>query len=85
MTQKVVDDNQTQGQYLYAVGDQEAKDWFHRQWKIWPKRADERLTTNISLHYGGILGYRAEHGSNPEMSADLTSHISWLDSQTQKD
>lgn len=73
------DENQTAGQHLYAVGDAKTKDWFHRQWKIWPERADERLTTNISLHYGGVKAYRIEHGRDPEMSKDFASCVDWHD------
>ena len=71
--------NAFKGQHLYSIGDAETRDWFHRQWKIWPKRADERLTTNISLHYGGVLAYRAEHDRDPEMSKDFASHVAWHD------
>lgn len=63
------EDNAKTGQYLYATGDQETRDWFHKQWRIWPKRADERLTTNISLHCGGVVAYRIENdGRDPPMS-----------------
>lgn len=78
-------ENITTGQYLYAAGDAETKDWFHRQWQIWPKRADERLTTNIGLHYGGVLGYRIEHGRDPEMSKDFASHVAWHDAHRTKE
>lgn len=77
--------NRSDGQYLYAAGDQETKDWFQRQWKIWPKRADERLTTNLSFHYGGIRAYRIDHGTDPEMSKDLASNIAWFDKQPEID
>lgn len=71
--------NRTTGQYLYAAGDAETKAWFAKQWAIWPERADPKLTTNISLHYGGVLGYRIEHGRDPEMSDDFRSHVEWHD------
>lgn len=71
--------NTVEGQHLYSLGDAETRDWFHRQWKIWPERADERLTTNISLHYGGVLAYRIEHGSEPELSLDFSFQVRWLD------
>ena len=71
--------NETEGQYLYAVGDDETKAWFQRQWKIWPERADECLTTNISLHYGGVVAYRIDNERDPEMSAYFRSHVDWLD------
>lgn len=78
-------ENERQGQYLYASGDAETKDWFHRQWKIWPERADERLTTNVSLHYGGVVAYRIEHGADPEMSADFAAHVAWHDRMAAKE
>ena len=63
------DDNMMTGQALYASGDKETREWFHKQWLIWPKRADERLTTNISLHCGGVVAYRIENdGRDPLMS-----------------
>lgn len=72
-------DNQTEGQHLYAAGDEETRDWFHRQWKAWPKRVDERLTTNGSLHYGGLLAYRIERGEDPEMSDEFRIHVDVMD------
>lgn len=77
--------NISNGQYLYSVGDADAKAWFHRQWQIWPERADERLTTNIGLHYGGVLAYRIEHGTDPEMSKDFASHVAWHDKNNSKE
>lgn len=73
------EENEAIGQKLYAVGDTETREWFERQWRIWPKRADERLTTNIAMHYGGVVAYRAEHSSEPAMSRDFQSHVRWLD------
>lgn len=78
-------ENAVTGQYLYASGDAETKDWFQRQWAAWPVRVDERLTTNITMHYGGVLGYRAEHGVDPEMSRDFRSHVEWHDKNTRKE
>lgn len=72
------DENMEQGQYLYAAGDRETKDWFERQWKIWPERADPRLTTNISLHVGGVVAYRLEHDRDPEMSDQFRTHVDYL-------
>lgn len=69
------EDNQTTGQYLYAAGDAETRAWFERQWAIWPDRADEKLTTNISFHYGGVQAYRIEHGKEPELSSQFASCI----------
>lgn len=75
--------NQATGQHLYAAGDAETRQWFERQWSIWPQRADERLTTNLSLHYGGVLAYRLEHGRDPKMSRDFASNVTWLDGNQQ--
>ena len=73
-------DNKQTGQYLYASGDKETRDWFHRQWAIWPERADSKLTTNISLHYGGVCAYRIEHGGdNPPMSDQFAGCVRVLD------
>lgn len=72
-------ENETTGQYLYAAGDAETRDWFHRQWKAWPKRVDKRLTTNGSLHYGGLLAYRIENECDPEMSDEFRIHVSVMD------
>jgi hypothetical protein len=76
------EENQTEGQELYAIGDAETRAWFERQWLIWPKRANELLTTNISLHYGGVVAYRIEHGKEPALSTDFRTHVEWLDKQT---
>lgn len=73
------DENQTTGQHLYAVGDEQARAWFERQWRIWPERADPSLTTNLSLHYDGVVAFRIEHEREPEMSADFRSNVEWLD------
>jgi len=76
-------DNQTTGQHLYALGDKETREWFAKQWAIWPRRADERLTTNISLHYGGVVAYRIEHdGKNPPMSRSFATNVSVMDRLT---
>ena len=72
-------DHTEEGRYLYAAGDAETREWFEKQWKIWPVRADEKLTTNGSLHYGGVLGYRDEHGKDPEMSEPFSVHVSVMD------
>lgn len=73
------EDNRKQGQYLWAAGDLETREWFEKQWRIWPERADETLTTNLSLHYGGVLAYRTEHGRDPEMSDDFRKNIAFFD------
>jgi len=76
------DQNQTEGYELYMSGDQESRDWFERQWQMWPKRADERNTTNLSFLYGGVLGHRALHARNPSMSDDFFDNVTWLDRHT---
>lgn len=73
------EDNRTQGQYLYAAGDAETRAWFERQWKIWPERADPKLTTNLSLHYGGVLAYRIQHSREPNMSKQFRANVEWFD------
>lgn len=73
------DQNQTEGQEHYSSGDDKTKEWFHTQWKIWPKRADERFTTNMSFHYGGVLAYREEHKQEPPMSEQFKSCVAQLD------
>jgi hypothetical protein len=77
-------DNEQMGRDLYSIGDQETRDWFERQWKIWPVRADERLTTNLSFHYGGVTMYREIHGCDPVMSDDFALNVEWLDARTIK-
>jgi hypothetical protein len=72
-------DNETEGQYLYAAGDAETRNWFHRQWAIWPTRADERLTTNLAFHRGAQVAYEIERGEKPHMSAELKTAIGVLD------
>ena len=67
------------GDYLYRVGDAETRDWFERQWRIWPRRADLRLTTNGRLHYEGLLAYRAIHGHEPQMSDLFREHVRVMD------
>jgi hypothetical protein len=72
-------ENDTEGQYLYAAGDAETREWFHKQWRLWPKRADERFTTNISFHYGGVKAFRIEHGCDPKLSRDFAGCVGSLD------
>jgi hypothetical protein len=78
------DENRKTGRHLYEVGDQETRDWFERQWRIWPARADERLTTNLSLLHGGVTMYREMHGYDPIMSDDLAMNVEWLDAQAKQ-
>jgi len=80
----VSDDNQADGTSEYTYGGSETQAWFERQWLIWPKRADERFTTNISFHYGGVLAFRKVKGRDPAMSADFASHVAWHDRHNDK-
>ena len=73
------EDNTAIGRNLYASGDAETRQWFERQWSIWPQRADERLTTNLSLHWGGVQQYRAEHGREPTMSKSFAGCVRDMD------
>lgn len=77
---EMTDKNRNDGYLVYkengTIGD---RDWFHRQWTMWPKRADTRLTTNLSFHHGGVMAYREIHGTEPEMSLDMTPNIAVLD------
>jgi hypothetical protein len=75
----MIENNMVTGQYLYASGDQETRYWFRKQWLIWPKRADKRLTTNISLHCGGVIAYRIENdGRDPPMSDQFRECVDTL-------
>lgn len=78
------DENYNDGYNLYETGTMEQKDWFRKQWKIWPVRANERFTTNLSFHFGGIQAYRKEKCKEPELSEDLKSNIKWLDKNAAK-
>ena len=78
------DENRKTGRYLYEVGDQETRDWFERQWRAWPNRVDESLTTNLSLHHGGVTMYREIHGYDPVMSDDFALNVEWLDAQAKQ-
>jgi len=73
------DQNQIEGRYHYLAGTAKDREWFEWQWMIWPKRADERKTTNLSFLYGGVTGYRTLAGRDPQTSADLRTHVDWLD------
>lgn len=64
---------------LYRDGDEETRNWFHRQWAMWPDRADEDKTTNGSLHFGGVVAYRTENGTDPEMSESFAIHVGVMD------
>lgn len=73
------EENVALGKRLYADGDPKTSAWFHKQWRIWPERADTALTTNLSLHYGGVEQFRAENGHDPDMSSEFRSNVEWLD------
>lgn len=68
-------DNRTDGRSTYLVGEGDTRDWFERQWRAWPERVDQRLTTNIQFLYGAVLAFRAEHNREPELSASLAYHV----------
>lgn len=71
--------NEIDGNCLYATGDADTRAWFCRQWAIWPERADQRFTTNMSFLYGGVVAFRAEHGRDPKMSDQFAANINWYD------
>jgi hypothetical protein len=73
------DENQADGKRCYEEGDEETRAWFERQWTMWPRRADERHTTNLSFHYGGVLAFREANGRDPKMSRDFLSNVEWHD------
>lgn len=64
-----------EGFEAYVAATDELKEWFHRQWQIWPKRADERYTTNADFHYEAIQAHIEEFGSVPQISEELISYI----------
>lgn len=78
------DENRTEGRACYAAGDAKLRSWFERQWAIWPARADQHRTTNLSFHHGGVLAFREIHGCDPAMSRELKSNVEWFDKQEQK-
>lgn len=80
------DKNQREGTYFYDQGDAETRAWFEKQWQRWPERVDQRLTTNLSFHYGGIRAYRdLNEGHNPPMSSELGACVARLDSYQEAD
>lgn len=72
-------DNEADGADCYLRGDKTTRDWFHRQWEMWPRRADERLTTNGSFHYGALTTYRQYNEGDPPMSAEFKMHVQIMD------
>lgn len=64
---------------LYTIGDQATRDWFERQFRIWPQRADPELTTNLELHYWALVEYRQIHGHEPVKSTDFTVAVKVFD------
>lgn len=72
------DENQNDGYALYADGDQATCVWFLKQWRIWPKRADEKNTTNISFLMGGVLAYRNENGRDPPLSPGFQNAVEFV-------
>lgn len=75
------DTNRMQGRECYAKSDAERRAWFEYQWKIWPIRAHDARTTNLSYHHGGVQAYREIHGSDPAMSDSLAENIAFLDKE----
>jgi len=71
--------NQAVGYRLYYEDDLAEREWFERQWKIWPERAHQDRTTNVSFHYGGVCAFREINGRDPAMSKDFASHVAWHD------
>ena len=71
--------NQAEGLAHFATADDDTRLWFIDQWSMWPRRADQRKTTNISFLYGGVLAYRARYKTDPAMSDDFRSHVDWHD------
>lgn len=65
---------------VYAAGDQETRDWFERQFRIWPRRAHPDMTTDLELHYWGLVSYRTIHGHEPKMSRDFATAVKFFDS-----
>ena len=72
-------ENEREGYDLYVDASPNVRGWFEAQWRIWPRRVDERHTTNLSFHYGAIRAYRKEHRQEPVVSSDLRSNINYLD------
>lgn len=72
-------ENIADGNSHYMTGGTDARVWFERQWAMWPERADERYTTNLSFHYGAVQAFRAEHGREPTLSKQFRSNVEWLD------
>lgn len=71
--------NEIDGANHYDDGGPKTRNWFERQWSAWPKRVDERYTTNISFLYGGVKAYRVEHGRDPELSEGMAYNVQFLD------
>lgn len=72
-------DNRADGYTFYHECGPESQDWFHKQWTIWPERADSRYTTNLNFHYGAITAFREINAFSPPMSESLFENIAWLD------
>lgn len=71
--------NQEDGESCYLEGDAECRTWFEQQWWIYPERAHKDRTTNLSFHYGGVLGFRKIYGHEPAMNACFAQHVAYLD------
>lgn len=78
-------ENRREGEEHYRDGGDDARAWFERQWAIWPTRADERFTTNISFLYGGVVAYRDLNATEPALSRQFRGHVTWHDDQLKKE
>lgn len=79
------DKNREDGHLCYTIGNEEIRQWFEQQWRIWPVRHHQDKTTNLGFHYGGVLAYRKENQKDPSMSRDFASNVKWMDENTGKD
>jgi len=73
------DINQKEGHECYTLGSPSTRDWFLRQWAIWPERADKDKTTNISFHYGALIACREDGNVEPTLSPQFRTNVEWFD------
>lgn len=73
--------NYTEGYICFNNADIQTVQWFRDQWRLWPKRVDERYTTNIGFLYGA---YKAcvEDGFIPMVSDQLASHFNQMEAMS---
>lgn len=72
------DKNQAEGHAQYLM-EEDSRPWFLEQLKQWPKRVNDKYTTNISYLYGGVLAHRELYGITPDMSKDYANCLKWMD------